>query len=147
MMNLSSKYRMFKSNKFLLIVLLSLLSFNTIISQESRRYKKDFSNELISSFSEFQKDLLKKEQKLWKRHHELIKKTLTEVQESIIGDSSMNIRERHKNLMKSFTDEQKIMVRKFEERIDTIRQKFYESLSENQKSLVRKKRKRSKRND
>ena len=147
MINLSSKYRMFKSNKFLLIVLITLLSVNTAISQESRRYNKDFSKELISSFTEFQKDLLKKEQKLWKRHHELIKKTLTEVQESIIGDSSMNIRERHKNLMKSFTDEQKIMVRKFEERIDTIRQKFYESLSENQKSLVRKKRKRSKRND
>ena len=147
MMNLSSKYRMFKSNKFLLIVLLSLLSFNTIISQESRRYKKDFSNELISSFSEFQKDLLKKEQKLWKRHRELIKETLSEIQESIIGDSSINIRERHKNLMKSLTDEQKIMVKKFEERIDTIRQKFYESLSERQKNLVRKKRKRSKRND
>ena len=146
-MNLSSKYRMFKSNKFLLIVLLSLLSFNTIISQESRRNKKGFSNELISSFSEFQKDLLKKEQKLWKRHHELIKETLSEIQESIIGDSSINIRERHKNLMKSFTDEQKIMVKKFEERIDTIRQKFYESLSERQKNLVRKKRKRSKRND
>ena len=147
MMNLSSKYRMFKSDKFLLIVLLSLLSFNTIISQESRRYKKDFSNELISSFSEFQKDLLKKEQKLWKRHRELIKETLSEIQESIIGDSSINIRERHKNLMKSLTDEQKIMVKKFEERIDTIRQKFYESLSERQKNLVRKKRKRSKRND
>jgi hypothetical protein len=147
MMNLSSKYRMFKSNKFLLIVLLSLLSFNTIISQESRRYKKGFSNELISSFSEFQKDLLKKEQKLWKRHRELIKETLSEIQESIIGDSSINIRERHKNLMKSLTDEQKIMVKKFEERIDTIRQKFYESLSERQKNLVRKKRKRSKRND
>lgn len=146
-MNLSSKYRMFKSNKFLLIVLLSLLSFNTIISQESRRYKKGFSNELISSFSEFQKDLLKKEQKLWKRHRELIKETLSEIQESIIGDSSINIRERHKNLMKSLTDEQKIMVKKFEERIDTIRQKFYESLSERQKNLVRKKRKRSKRND
>ena len=147
MINLSSKYRVFKSNKFLLIVLLTLLWVNTTISQESRRYKKDFSKELISSFTEFQKDLLKKEQKLWKRHHELIKKTLTEVQENIIGDSSMNIRERHKNLMKSLSDEQKIMVRKFEERIDTIRQKFYESLSENQKSLVRKKRKRSKRND
>ncbi len=147
MMNLSSKYRMFKSNNFLLIVLLSLLSFNTITSQESRRYKKGFSKELISSFSEFQKDLLKKEQKLWKRHHELIKETLSEIQESIIGDSSINIRERHKNLMKSLTDEQKIMVKKFEERIDTIRQKFYESLSDKQKNFIRKKRKRSKRND
>ena len=147
MMNLSSKYRMFKSNKFLLIVLLSLLSFNTITSQESRRYKKGFSKELISSFSEFQKDLLKKEQKLWKRHHELIKETLSEIQQSIIGDSSINIRERHKNLMKSLTDEQKIMVKQFEERIDTIREKFYESLSERQKNFIRKKRRRSKRND
>ena len=147
MMNLSSKYRMFKSNNFLLIVLLSLLSFNTITSQESRRYKKGFSKELISSFSEFQKDLLKKEQKLWKRHHELIKETLSEIQQSIIGDSSINIRERHKNLMKSLTDEQKIMVKQFEERIDTIREKFYESLSERQKNFIRKKRKRSKRND
>ena len=147
MMNLSSKYRMFKSNKILLIVLVSLLSFNTIISQESRRYKKDFSKELISSFSQFQKDLLKKEQKLWKRHHELIKETLSEIQESIIGDSSINIRERHKNLMKSLTDEQKTMVKQFEERIDTIREKFYKSLSERQKNFIRKKRKRSKRND
>jgi len=146
-MNLSSKYRMFKSNKILLIVLVSLLSFNTIISQESRRYKKDFSKELISSFSQFQKDLLEKEQKLWKRHHELIKETLSETQQRIIGDSSINIRERHKNLMKSLTDEQKTMVKQFEERIDTIREKFYKSLSERQKNFIRKKRKRSKRND
>tara|TARA_Y100000385_G_scaffold183307_1_gene189308 strand:+ start:1290 stop:1760 length:471 start_codon:yes stop_codon:yes gene_type:complete len=140
-------YMMSKTPRFILILTLVLITTNVSIGQEIDRYHRGFKKELIESFSEKQKELFEKEKKLWKRHHDYLKETITDIQEKIIQDSSVSYRERRHNLMKSLTEDQKKRLKGFERRIDTIRKTFYNSLSSYQKTLIKKGRKKSKKND
>ena len=143
------KQKMFNTNKIFLLLILMFFTSNITIGQENQkiRYNKGYSSELVESFSSFQKDLLKKETMLWTKHHEVIKKSLSESQKKIIEDSSISRRDARKKIILSLNNNQKNMLKKFEQRIDTIRRKFYESLTENQKQMIKKNRRKSKKND
>ena len=118
-----------KTNKILIILFITLFAINLNYGQEKRAYKRGYSKELAQTFSTFQKDLLSKEMKLWKRHHEALKTSLSDSQEEIVNDNSMSKRQRHEKIIISLDKNQKEMVKKFEQRTDTIRKKFYESLN------------------
>ena len=143
------KRTMFNSNKISLLLILMFFTLNITIGQENQKitYKKGYSSELVESFSTFQKDLLEREMILWTRHHEVMKKSLSESQKKIIKDSSLSRRDAYQKIILSLDNTQKKMLEKFEQRIDTIRLKFKKSLTEDQKKMIRKKRKKSKKND
>jgi len=77
---------MINTNKISLLLILIFLTSNITIGQENQKigYKRGYSKELAESFSSFQKDLLKKETMLWKRHHEVIKKSLSESKNKLL---------------------------------------------------------------
>ena len=143
------KRTMFNSNKISLLLILMFFTSNITIGQENQKitFKKGYSSELVESFSSFQKDLLEREMILWTRHHEVMKKSLSESQKKIIKDSSLSRRDAYQKIILSLDNTQKKMLEKFEQRIDTIRLRFKNSLTENQKKMIRKKRRKSKKND
>ena len=143
------KRTMFNSNKISLLLILMFFTSNITIGQENQKitFKKGYSSELVESFSSFQKDLLDREMILWTRHHEVMKKSLSESQKKIIRDSSLSRRDAYQKIILSLDNTQKKMLEKFEQRIDTIRLRFKNSLTENQKKMIRKKRRKSKKND
>lgn len=143
------KRTMFNSNKISLLLILMFFTSNITIGQENQKitFKKGYSSELVESFSSFQKDLLDREMILWTRHHEVMKKSLSESQKKIIKDSSLSRRDAYQKIILSLDNTQKKMLEKFEQRIDTIRLRFKNSLTENQKKMIRKKRRKSKKND
>ena len=143
------KQTMLNTNKIFLLLILMFFTSNITIGQENQkiRYNKGYSSELVESFSSFQKDLLNREMILWTRHHEVIKKSLSESQKKIIKDSSLSRRDARQKIILSLDDTQKKILKKFEQRIDTIRLKFKKSLTENQKKMIRKKKRKSKKND
>lgn len=143
------KQTMFNTNKISLLLILMFFTLNITIGQENQKitYKKGYSSELVESFSTFQKDLLEREMILWTRHHEVMKKSLSESQKKIIKDSSLSRRDAYQKIILSLDNTQKKMLEKFEQRIDTIRLRFKNSLTENQKKMIRKKRRKSKKND
>jgi hypothetical protein len=136
-------------NKISLLLILIFFTLNITIGQENQKmgYKRGYSKELAESFTSFQKDLLKKETILWKKHHDVIKTSLSESQKKIIKDSSLSRRDARQKIILSLDDTQKKILKKFEQRIDTIRLKFKKSLTENQKKMIRKKKRKSKKND
>lgn len=142
---LKVKRTMIIKNKISLLLILIFFTLNITIGQENQKmgYKRGYSKELAESFTSFQKDLLKKETILWKKHHDVIKKSLSESQKKIIKDSSLNAKDARKKIILSLDNDQKNILKKFEQRIDTIRRKFYETLTENQKQLIRKNRRKS----
>ena len=143
------KRTMFNTNKISLLLILMFFTLNITIGQENQKitFKKGYSSELVKSFSSFQKDLLEREMILWTRHHEVMKKSLSESQKKIIKDSSLSRRDAYQKIILSLDNTQKKMLEKFEQRIDTIRLRFKNSLTENQKKMIRKKRRKSKKND
>ena len=143
------KQTMFNTNKISLLLILMFFTSNITIGQENQKitFKKGYSSELVESFSSFQKDLLEREMILWTRHHEVMKKSLSESQKKIIKDSSLSRRDAYQKIILSLDNTQKKMLEKFEQRIDTIRLRFKNSLTENQKKMIRKKRRKSKKND
>ena len=143
------KRTMFNTNKISLLLILMFFTSNITIGQENQKitFKKGYSSELVESFSSFQKDLLDREMILWTRHHEVMKKSLSESQKKIIKDSSLSRRDAYQKIILSLDNTQKKMLEKFEQRIDTIRLRFKNSLTENQKKMIRKKRRKSKKND
>ena len=79
---LKVKQTMIIKNKISLLLILIFFTLNITIGQENQKmgYKRGYSKELAESFTSFQKDLLKKETILWKKHHDVIKKSLSESQ-------------------------------------------------------------------
>jgi len=141
---LKVKETMINTNKISLLLILIFLTSNITIGQENQKigYKRGYSKELAESFSSFQKETI-----LWRKHHEVIKKSLSESQKKIIEDSSISRRDAREKIILSLNNNQKNLLKKFEERIDTIRRKFYESLTESQKQMIKKNRRKSKKND
>ena len=113
---------MFNSNKISLLLILMFFTSNITIGQENQKitFKKGYSSELVESFSSFQKDLLDREMILWTRHHEVMKKSLSESQKKIIKDSSLSRRDAYQKIILSLDNTQKKMLEKFEQRINTI---------------------------
>ena len=97
------KRTMFNTNKISLLLILMFFTSNITIGQENQKitFKKGYSSELVESFSSFQKDLLDREMILWTRHHEVMKKSLSESQKKIIKDSSLSRRDAYKNIILS----------------------------------------------
>ena len=106
---LKVKQSMINTNKISLLLILIFFTSNITIGQENQKigYKRGYSKELAESFSSFQKDLLKKETILWKKHHEVIKKSLSESQKKIIEDSSISRRDARKKIINSLNNQSK----------------------------------------
>ena len=100
---------MINTNKISLLLILIFFTSNITIGQENQKigYKRGYSKELDESFSSFQKDLLKKETILWRKHHEVIKKALSESQKKIIEDSSISRWDAGKKINLSLNNNQK----------------------------------------
>ena len=108
------KQKMFNTNKIFLLLILMFFTSNITIGQENQKitYNKGYSSDLVESFSSFQKDLLKREMILWTRHHEVIKKSLSESQKKIIKDSSLSRRDAYQKIILSLDDTQNKNARK-----------------------------------
>lgn len=140
------KVQMKRLNKIILLFLIALLSFNLSYSQDNKRSKK-YSNELIETLSNYQKELIKKERKYLDIQRSSIRKTFSIEQKEIIADSTLTYYQKRKKIIESFSTDQNKLIKRYDERIDSIRKQLYTSLTEEQKILIKKKRKKSKKND
>jgi len=144
-MFISSKYMMRREIKIILLIIITVFSLNTLVSQDK---KSKFSIELLETFTDTQKELLEKERKYLDKQRTSIRKTFNDSQKEIISDTTISKREKKKMIMESFSNDQKRIIERYDKRIDTIRKKFNRTLSKNQRILITKiKRKKSKKNE
>jgi len=144
-MFISSKYMMRREIKIILLIIITVFSLNTLVSQDK---KSKFSIELLETFTDTQKELLEKERKYLDKQRTSIRKTFNDSQLEIISDTTISKREKKKMIIESFSNDQKRIIERYDKRIDTIRKKFNRTLSKNQRILITKiKRKKSKKNE
>ena len=92
-MFISSKYMMRREIKIILLIIITVFSLNTLVSQDK---KSKFSIELLETFTDTQKELLEKERKYLDKQRTSIRKTFNDSQKEIISDTTISKREKKK---------------------------------------------------
>ena len=78
-----------------------MFNLNTLFSQDKKDRKSRLSIELIETFTDSQKKLIKKEKKYLSKQRISIRETFTDSQKEIIADTTISYREKRKMIMES----------------------------------------------